>query len=589
MEDRRTSLKRRKVLQAAAALAASSSLGGCQLFVRKPAPVCPDAPEVSRPGPLTIDAHCHVFNGSDLQVNGFVSRILGRQPGALGVGARAIAPLLQSIGWEVAPTGAAEVKELAALGRELASCSSKQHQERVQELRDAAYKVGRTRLQYALASSAELQQLKQQPQLQGLDLESSPVVAARLQLIAEIDGLPEEVRNYKDMRADSGISLLAHQRSARGMLDFILQNFQYRYVSVYDYLLTYDRPQNQRVIDLMLPSMVDYDFWLAQGGATPTSLASQVDVMEAIAIATGGRVHAFVPFDPLRDVAFKLKQSSTDSFTLVTQAIEKRGCVGVKLYPPMGFAAYGNKGQREGFWKQDWLPKWAQETPNLGELLDSAMLKMLSWCEKNEVPVMAHTALTNGPSDEFQNLAGSQYWSQALDQVKNLRVSFGHFGDSDLGGPDAPGSARARGFMALMGTGAQAKGRKAYADAGYFVEGLSQQPQLRAALRELYEVSTPGTAPLSTRFMYGTDWEMTLAEGRVIDGYLDNFIAVFQEMAQRPAILSQGVANLADRFFGLNAVEWVGLRAGERARERLEAFYKEHGVPKPAWARKLDA
>jgi hypothetical protein len=589
MEDRNASPERRKVLQMAAALAASSSLGGCQLLVRKPTPVCPDAPEVSGAGHLTIDAHCHVFNGSDLPINGFVTHILGRQSGALGVGARAIAPLLQSLGWEVAPTGAAEIKQLAALGRELESCSPKQHQERLQQLRDAAYKGGRTTLKTALASSPELQQLKQQAQVQGRALDGDPVIAARLQLIAEIEGLPEEERKYKEKRADSGISLLAHQRSARGMLDFILQNFQYRYVSVYDYLFTYDKPKNQRVIDLMLPSMVDYDFWLAKGDATPTNLASQVDVMEGIAIATGGRVHAFVPFDPLRDVAFKLNHSSTDSFTLVTQAIEKRGCVGVKLYPPMGFAAYGNKHQREGFWKQEWLPKWVQETPKLGELLDSAMLNMLSWCEKNEVPVMAHTGLSNGPSDAFQNLAGSQYWSQALDQVKGLRVSFGHFGDSDFGGPDAPGSTRARGFMALMGTGAQAKGRKAYADAGYFVEGLSQQPQLRAALRELYEASTPGIAPLSTRFMYGTDWEMTLAEGKVIDDYLDSFIAVFDELSQRPAILSQGVANLADRFFGLNAVEWVGLRAGERARERLDAFYKEHKVDKPAWARKLDA
>jgi hypothetical protein len=41
-------------------------------------------------------------------------------------------------------------------------------------------------------------------------------------------------------------------------------------------------------------------------------------------------------------------------------------------------------------------------------------------------------------------------------------------------------------------------------------------------------------------------------------------------------------------FFGTNAAALLGLRRGERGRERLDAFYLEHGVPKPLWAIKLD-
>lgn len=253
----------------------------------------------------------------------------------------------------------------------------------------------------------------------------------------------------------------------------------------------------------------------------------------------------------------------------------------------MGFAAYGNTSLPSGFWNRKWLPSWVND-PETGKRLDDAMLKMLRWCETNEVPVMAHTGISNGPSDDFQQLAGAQYWSKALDKVPGLRVSFGHFGDSSLGSEDSTGSAHALGFMALMGDGPQAKGRHAFADAGYFVEGISQQPRLLAALRDLYEVTTAGQASLSTRFMYGTDWEMTLAEGNVIDTYLDRFVELFKEMQKRPAVISQGLSRLDDRFFGLNAATWIGLRRGERARSRLDAFYAKHKVSTPDWMTKLD-
>lgn len=120
---------------------------------------------------------------------------------------------------------------------------------------------------------------------------------------------------------------------------------------------------------------LDYDYWLTSGESTPTTISSQVDVMETVSIVTGGRVHAFVPFDPLRQVAFKLRLTSTDSFTLVKKAIEERGSVGVKLYPPMGFPAYGNAELPNGFWRRDWLPSWTAR-PEMGQLLLQLHMKL---------------------------------------------------------------------------------------------------------------------------------------------------------------------------------------------------------------------
>jgi hypothetical protein len=131
-------------------------------------------------------------------------------------------------------------------------------------------------------------------------------------------------------------------------------------------------------------------------------------------------------------------------------------------------------------------------------------------------------------------------------------------------------------------------GSAAFADAGYFVEVLSKEPQLLKQVRQLYEeTSGKGDAALVNRFMYGTDWEMTLTEGQV-DGYLGDFETLFAELETQPRFKSQGLANLSPRFFGGNAARWAGLAQGEATRRRLDAFYKAHNVPMPDWARKLD-
>lgn len=583
------SIRRRAILGIATAIGANSLAGCVSWFRREPAPVCPQSPEVSFPeGPLTIDAHCHVFNGTDLQVRDFLSKIAVQQRGALGAGANALGSLLQELAWSFAPDGATELGVLREIARSLASCTTADVSPRLASLRQQGYSTGREQLRAALRRSTEFRSVLEHFDSNALPLTLDEDVMTKVDAIRIIESLPEDVEAYRSTsRSDALITLSASGRSVTGMIDFVLQNFQYRYVSVYDYLRTYNQP-GTRVVDLMLPSMVDYDWWLSMGQKTLTPLRVQVEVMRQIALVTGGRVHGFVPYDPLREVAHSLGYSSEDSFSLVTNGIEQGGCVGVKLYPPMGFAPLGNEAvQREhglGFWARDWLPDWTNRS-DMGALLDSAMAKVLNWCEANQVPVMAHTNLSNGVSKDFEALAGSRYWDLALQAFGKLRVSFGHFGDST---PVEDGLTRARAFAELMKSNTGQSGAFAYADAGYFVEVTGSEPALLDNVRQLYdETASKGDAALANRFMYGTDWEMTLAEGP-IDSYLTQFVQLFDRLESRPIIQAQGLSGLSSKFFGSNAVNWLGLRGGERTRERLQAFYEANGVPKPDWAAKVD-
>ena len=230
------------------------------------------------------------------------------------------------------------------------------------------------------------------------------------------------------------------------------------------------------------------------------------------------------------------------------------------------------------------MPGWTA-SPGLGARLDAQLRELFKWCQAEDVPIMAHTGSSNGVIREFEELTAATYWRQALDEFPRLRLNFGHFGGSS---PVLDGTTRTKRFMALMGMGAGSKGSNAFADAGYFVEVMKEEPKLRAVVKQLYEeIAAPAHAPLSTRFMYGTDWEMTLTEGTV-NPYLEEFVKLFNELEALPAVQSQGASGLATRFFGANASDWAGLRKGGTARSRLDAFYADNKVPPPDWGGKVD-
>jgi predicted TIM-barrel fold metal-dependent hydrolase len=220
----------------------------------------------------------------------------------------------------------------------------------------------------------------------------------------------------------------------------------------------------------------------------------------------------------------------------------------------------------------------------MGQLLDEAMRGLLVWCAAHQVPIMAHTAASNGPVDEFEELASARYWDMALAEFPALRVNFGHFGDTS---PLQHGMARAESFLRLM-NGPGRPGEFAYADAAFFAEVLAREPGMRDALRTLYDATSVGTrVPLAQRLLYGTDWEMTLSNWP-IDGYLTQFLKLMDELEARPAVRARGLTSLSDKFFGENAVHYLGLQKGGAARRRLDDFYAVNGVGTPDWMQKVD-
>ena len=531
--------------------------------------LCLADPTISNPtAPLTIDTHAHFFNGRDLQVKSFLSQTTVGPDSELYPLVNEMGAVLQTLAWHLAPSAQDETRAIARYAELLKDCAGADQMRKVAAPSfQEGYAVGRRELQ---AAADVVYQSPAGASVLGPK-------AGKAGLGAAIADLPATYDEFEERRSD-GATVLGSQPTFLGYLQFVLHNFNHRHVNAIDYLTTYSR-KSARKIDLVVASMVDYDWWLARGKATPTSLAEQVEVMGQVSILLGGRVHGFAPFCPFREAMTVGSDGVGESLRLVKHAIETRGFIGVKLYPPMGFAPWGNTGQT--VWKGKATLPSAAADPDFGSRLDAAMQSLFTYCLANDVPIMAHTNHSNGPYEEFKDLAGSKYWTSALKKFQGLRVSFGHFGDTDLEDHHAE---RPREFLKLITAAAGSNGVNTYADSSYFAGVLGNQKKIADILQQLYAASENHV--LLERLMYGTDWTMILPQ-RHVERYLSDFIDVMQRIeADQPGILTRQTS-LSNAFFGQNAAQYLGLTAGKPNRQRLEAFYTANKVPEPDWMRKL--
>jgi predicted TIM-barrel fold metal-dependent hydrolase len=532
------------------------------------APLCPTDPTVSNPSAaLTIDTHAHFFNGSDLQIKEFLSQTTVGPDSELYHLVNGMAGLLQTLAWHLAPSARAEKIAMAEYASRLKECDgSDQIRRQASGAYQKGYALGRRELQASARAlgktSAGAAVLGPKPDQAGLG--------------AAIADLPETYEAFEDRRVNA-VTALGSQPTFLGYIQFVLHHFNYRHVNAIDYLTTYSKGSSRK-IDLVAASMVDYDWWLARGRATATSLSDQVDVMSQVSVLLGGRVHGFVPFCPFREVSTLDSAGMGDAMRLVRRAVETRGFIGVKLYPPMGFAPWGNAGKT--IWQgKPSLPRAASDA-EFGKRLDAAMQSLFTYCVANDVPVMAHTNHSNGPYEEFKDLAGSDYWKLALERFPGLRVSFGHFGDTD---PEDHGGARTRPFIQLMSQSIGSPGANAFADSGYFAGTLMNQGKMRDVLQSLYSIEK---RIMIERLMYGTDWTMILPQKNV-ERYLSDFIDVMRRLEQAEPGLSGRQTTLSNAFFGRNAVEYLGLGTGRGNRRRLETFYAQNKLAEPDWMKKV--
>ncbi len=570
-------LTRREVLQRLTALAATSTLAGC------PWPISPFPPP---PPAAEIDIHCHIFNVRDLPAYAFILDVAVNTP-QLKPMAAPIAKLMVEIVRDCAPDAAEELLVLQAIKLNPAAAASVIQNSNFPEILFIAglfrfitrYDLFKSGIPNPAAWTQEEQFVLTWlfgNFLPGVTI-TPPLTKAQAILLIKQHAVELAFNVYQAVQASSGGGSSVNDIKsylAQFLLYWAPHLANYRFQLANEVAGLYGNPQS--LPRMLTPATLDITNWLPDANIdyVPTPLLQQAEMVSLIALIQPPTraVHGFIGYDPWRQVDDLANGVPIPALEVVKIAIEQKGFVGVKLYPPMGFRATDNASLED---KE--FPLWMVLPTNaktLGPKLDSALDSLYAYCATNDVPIMAHCAGSEGTSDAYAARADPQYWKKVLDKpaYTNLRLNLGHFGgvwnfDNTLPTPTDPHVAWTLDVAAMIQSGAYPN---LYTDIGDFAAVLDRGPAETANTQIIIAKLTALVASdplLQSHVMYGTDWLMLGRE----PGASQYYKAMYYKMKSALA-----VSDVNDFLWG-NASRYLGLATGKATRARLVKFYNDNG------------
>lgn len=171
----------------------------------------------------------------------------------------------------------------------------------------------------------------------------------------------------------------------------------------------------------------------------------QVQRMEEFQNRPDSHMLYFAAYTPYRD--YWMGGKPDDALNLVRSAVEEHGAWGVKVYPPSGYRAGGNKikprptGIRARIAGQQWDARYGPLGDDKDAALNKKLTDFLLWCIEKDVPVFVHSG-----TGEFEARKGygayhsdPRFWRQFLDDHPSpdgspcrLRLCLGHAGGEDF-------------------------------------------------------------------------------------------------------------------------------------------------------------
>jgi len=483
------------------ALLRAGAVGSATWLIRRPGRAAAAA------APVVVDVHAHNFNATDLPVPGFVAHFI---------------PFLTDFSREV-------WEEPDKLCRKLV--------EEVTKAIDAHAPMAAVELQEVAAMTAWPGPVGDSPKAD----EAADKVAARAAWLGRLFGAKWDLKAVM-RRAAQVVNLTAHRRAE----------------------VTATMAATYPEVSLFVPMLVDYDGWVGGNASdkAPSPLGDQIKVHGALARlsmkaplgkqpGTGGaRMHPFVAFDPRR----------ADGLALVKTAIETEGFIGVKVYPPVGFAPANNSCLQ----------------PNMADAkeVDAALDALYAYCTQNDVPITTHCSTGNEFSLGLHDLVAPHRWAPVLAKFPKLRLNLGHFGHME--GIDSKRGLRSCEAWLRQAGALMEQYQNVYADlSGSDLNNDGTAATYAGFLRQAFAKYKS----IPKRMMYGSDWWLN----RFFDGapdYLTKFQASFTKQFPDDKDMYADV-------LGRNALRFLGLSSddGGRAKnaQRLTALYQASGSAIPSW------
>ena len=514
-------------------------------------------------GVPVIDIHCHVFNASDLATTRFLKEVVlekfPEQAARLmdvrdpDVTDRLLQLFLLLVGANKAPTADQEITYLRGRAQPVKSAISITAARESAIDDTAAFLLS---LDQRSGTSA-VQSAARQAQDEG-DRKFLTYMLGETTIRRSSSGLDAPTARNASVRAFSGLGMISTY------LNWFALFRTYRHVLV-EQLSSDLRRQGFEPV-MLCPALVDMDEWLYEDVKSP--LSRQAEVMGIISARMARKnepvVHGYIGVDPLREVMHRIK-GGTSSLQIAHDALTRHGFMGVKLYPPMGFRASGNRG-----------PYPRRVVNSLGfdpsERLDAALRDLYVMCDELDAPIIAHGYASNEAGPDYALRADPAYWLPVFREFPRLRICLAHFGRFDIksagrAGRDLPEAS----WEWVLGEYIKANPRqRIFVDISYFSEALNDSRESQARLAATFKRWITAFDPSAEHVMFGTDWIMLGKE----QGY-EQYVTRLQAFLRDQCGLSD--AQL-ERIFRRNAETYLPLQAGSAGRRRLQKFYQENGL-----------
>jgi predicted TIM-barrel fold metal-dependent hydrolase len=448
-------------------------------------------------GPI-IDVHAHFFNASDVAVRGFLEECLGhRAPPSVRLLLKALARISDRLAG-LAPTAADELADLSSMVGATANAADVQDvvATRLERERQAAAQ----RVADAIRNSDFQRHYRRMKQSQSAgpgQTRTGPVSPGEIrQVVSEAErpsppGAPAAPAAPQDADADV----------ADGMLGFLHYMLSPRWTNLRSYMKAFTTDENAFGVDKVLGALVDFDYWL---DCPPRSAHDdqvrlhqrlyELNTRTSEDGSANAYFHPIVAYNPWTDI-----NQDGAALARVVNACSKGNFVAVKIYPPTGFRPAGNATIGDVTKKR---------RPDLKKL-DATLKAFFEKCAELRIPVLAHSARSNGRDDAHDDFGGPRGWVALLTQyAKDTEaqiVDFGHFGGGQ-------GSMWTQEFADLI---SQRPRMSLYADLGYWEELMcSDTPNdlclnARERLKKAMKVPIAETnQTVLDRTMFASDWLM---------------------------------------------------------------------------------
>jgi predicted TIM-barrel fold metal-dependent hydrolase len=567
-----------------------------------------DLPPPSRDfGEAMIDGHCHAFNAKDLSPSRFIRYTLIDYPGpdevlVSGIEDRdlldgIIETILELAGTRLAPSVTGEINYLNSHsgGDPTALLADAQTEEITNNLTAflARQPVVGPDDDYRKQGEAEVYDQVMQAAMEG-QAGGEDTVAVSGEVLEEAE---RRIIAERFLQGDfeESVAVAGRSVSVRQLFKWIPLFRRYRHVLV-DQLVQRHRNAKWNPV-LIAPAMVDFGRFVREEPVSP--LNEQVLAWSRISKRPGGpAVHGYVPFCPLRQalhghsVEQRLREGPAP-LTIVEDALQQHGFLGVKLYPPMGFQAVGNAQRNFGRYPftDDVLrdrfgdspnSKLQERSPELGREIDEALSGLYDLCERLDAPIMAHGGHGNAIKRFYGELSDPWLWRSLFEapRQRSLRVMLAHYGSFDEPSEDPMGKSspwpdedepppiartKEAAIARFLRTAPQAP---VFVDISFLSDVLTLQgPERERMVSAFREFMTQG---IEDHIVFGTDWTMLGVQRDE-----DRYNAAISDFWRECGMNSTQVAKVLRRNF----VRYAGLERGSPTRIRLDRFNASYGMP----------